>query len=161
MVSGFGDVGNFLINMYALLNFHDVYCVSRHKPEMGLVFFSLEWDGWWWWWRGPRWSLCLYLSMEKRIIRSFFYSVVRKKCMKPFLLKCGLALALTFAGFLYSHIRTKRIKHSTTSPRGHHTRLFLPPHVNISVFSFVCFWMNESKWYFISIMSFFRSWESR
>ncbi|KAJ1420245.1 hypothetical protein SESBI_14376 [Sesbania bispinosa] len=38
--------------------------------------------------------------------------------MKPILLKCGLALALTFAGFLYSHMRTRRIKPSGTSPRG-------------------------------------------
>ncbi|KAJ1390935.1 hypothetical protein SESBI_37037 [Sesbania bispinosa] len=38
--------------------------------------------------------------------------------MKPILLKCGLALALTFAGFLYSHMRTRRIKPSATSPKG-------------------------------------------
>ncbi|WJX91982.1 hypothetical protein P8452_73689 [Trifolium repens] len=36
--------------------------------------------------------------------------------MRPILLKCGLALALTFAGFLYCHFRTRRIK---PSPKGH------------------------------------------
>lgn len=45
--------------------------------------------------------------------------------MKPILLKCGLALALTFAGFIYSHIRARRIKPpSATSPKEQPLGLF-------------------------------------
>lgn len=39
-----------------------------------------------------------------------------KKVLKPFLVKFGVALALSFAGFLYSRIRTKRIKPSDPPP---------------------------------------------
>ncbi|GAU24771.1 hypothetical protein TSUD_356000 [Trifolium subterraneum] len=54
--------------------------------------------------------------MEK-LYRRYFNVIVREdKGMRPIVLKCGLALALTFAGFLYSHFRTKRIK---PSPKGH------------------------------------------
>ncbi|KAK7389596.1 hypothetical protein VNO78_24765 [Psophocarpus tetragonolobus] len=54
------------------------------------------------------------------IVRRFFKVITKEeKGVKPVLLKCGLALALTFAGFLYSHIRTKTIKPSATSPKGH------------------------------------------
>ncbi|XP_045788274.1 protein CHUP1, chloroplastic [Trifolium pratense] len=53
--------------------------------------------------------------MEK-IYRRFFNVIVREdKGMRPIVLKCGLALALTFAGFLYSNLRTRRIK---PSPKG-------------------------------------------
>ncbi|BAT98454.1 Protein CHUP1-like protein [Vigna angularis] len=55
----------------------------------------------------------------ERIIRFFGLITKEEKGMKPFLLKCGLALALTFAGLLYSHIGAKRIKPSPTSPKGH------------------------------------------
>ncbi|WVZ26094.1 hypothetical protein V8G54_004638 [Vigna mungo] len=54
----------------------------------------------------------------ERIIRFFGLITKEEKGMKPFLLKCGLALALTFAGLLYSHIGAKRIKPSPTSPKG-------------------------------------------
>ncbi|XP_027336365.1 protein CHUP1, chloroplastic-like isoform X2 [Abrus precatorius] len=58
--------------------------------------------------------------MKESIAKRFLIVIAREdKGMKPILLKCGLALALTFAGFLYSHIRTKRIKPSPTSPRRH------------------------------------------
>ncbi|CAJ1951050.1 unnamed protein product [Sphenostylis stenocarpa] len=59
--------------------------------------------------------------MVFKIVRRFFNVIPKeeKGGMKFFLLKCGLALALTFAGFLYSHIGTKRIKSSPTSPKGH------------------------------------------
>ncbi|XP_020227631.1 protein CHUP1, chloroplastic [Cajanus cajan] len=57
--------------------------------------------------------------MEKIFGRFLKWKTKEEKSMKPFLLKCGLALALTLAGFLYSHVRTKRIKPSATSPRGH------------------------------------------
>jgi hypothetical protein len=39
-----------------------------------------------------------------------------KKDIKPLLLKFGVALALSFAGFLYSRFRTKRIKSSPPPP---------------------------------------------
>ncbi|CAI8608069.1 unnamed protein product [Vicia faba] len=56
--------------------------------------------------------------MEKSIFRKFFSLIfVREdKTMKPILLKCGLAFALTFAGFLYSNYRARRIK---SSPKDH------------------------------------------
>jgi len=60
--------------------------------------------------------------MEKGIFTRFFNLIVREdKGMKPILLKCGLALALTFAGFLFSHFRIKRIK---PSPKGPSSGLF-------------------------------------
>ncbi|KAK7381711.1 hypothetical protein VNO80_00258 [Phaseolus coccineus] len=60
------------------------------------------------------------MMMMERAVRRFFSSITKEeKGMKPFLLKCGLALALAFAGFLYSHIGAKRIKPSPTSPKGH------------------------------------------
>ncbi|MED6185227.1 hypothetical protein PIB30_054991 [Stylosanthes scabra] len=56
--------------------------------------------------------------MENRIIRRAFNNVVGdEKGMKPLMLKCGLALALTFGGFLYSHFRTKRIKFPYSTPK--------------------------------------------
>lgn len=69
----------------------------------------------------------IIILMEKRIVRRFLNVMVREeKGMKPILLKCGLALALTFAGFLYSHFRTRRIKPSpANSSIGHHSGLFL------------------------------------
>jgi len=55
--------------------------------------------------------------MEKGIFTRFFNLIVREdKGMKPILLKCGLALALTFAGFLFSHFRIRRIKPSPKEP---------------------------------------------
>ncbi|RDX96377.1 Protein CHUP1, chloroplastic, partial [Mucuna pruriens] len=57
--------------------------------------------------------------MERIVTRCFSaIAATEEKGMKPFLLKCSLALALTFAGYLFSHIGTKRIKPSATSPRG-------------------------------------------
>lgn len=59
--------------------------------------------------------------MEKGIFTRFFNLIARDdKGMKPILLKCGLALALTFAGFLFSHFRTKRIKPSPKGPSSGH-----------------------------------------
>ncbi|CAK8560266.1 unnamed protein product [Lathyrus sativus] len=57
--------------------------------------------------------------MEKSIFRKIFSMILVKeeKSMKPILLKCGLAFALTFAGFIYSSFRTRRIK---SSPKDHH-----------------------------------------
>ncbi|KAJ1380677.1 hypothetical protein SESBI_45818 [Sesbania bispinosa] len=43
-----------------------------------------------------------------------------KRGVKPTLLKFGLAVALSFAGFLYSRLRTGRIKPSTKSPPSGH-----------------------------------------
>jgi len=63
--------------------------------------------------------------MTERIIRFFGFITKEEKGMKPFLLKCGLALALTFAGILYSQIGVKRIKPSPTSPKGHPSGLFI------------------------------------
>ncbi|XP_061338836.1 protein CHUP1, chloroplastic-like isoform X2 [Gastrolobium bilobum] len=58
--------------------------------------------------------------MKNRIMRRFLKVMGREeRGMNKILLKCGLALALTFAGFLYSHIRTRKIKPSATSPRRH------------------------------------------
>ncbi|MED6219629.1 hypothetical protein PIB30_037515 [Stylosanthes scabra] len=56
--------------------------------------------------------------MENRIIRRAFNNMVGdEKGMKPLMLKCGLALALTFGGFLYTHFRTKRIKFPYSTPK--------------------------------------------
>lgn len=49
--------------------------------------------------------------------------VKSKGGLNPILLKCGLAVAFTFAGFLYSHFRAKRIKPPIISPKGN-----LPSH---------------------------------
>ncbi|CAL5195558.1 unnamed protein product [Lathyrus oleraceus] len=59
------------------------------------------------------------MIMEKSIFRKFFSLILvrEEKSMKPILLKCGLAFALTFAGFIYSNFRTRRIK---SSPKDHH-----------------------------------------
>lgn len=58
--------------------------------------------------------------MMERIVRRFFNVVTREeKGMKPLLQKCGLALALTFAGFLYSHIRTNATSSREQHPSGH------------------------------------------
>ncbi|KAL2338011.1 hypothetical protein Fmac_012457 [Flemingia macrophylla] len=57
--------------------------------------------------------------MEKIFGKLLKWKTKEEKSMKPFLLKCGFAMALTLAGFLYSHVRTKRIKPSATSPTGH------------------------------------------
>ncbi|KAL1298254.1 hypothetical protein HN51_042634 [Arachis hypogaea] len=54
-----------------------------------------------------------------------------EKGPKPFIVKLGLALALSFAGFIYSHLRAKRVKPSNnTSPtqgppsgQGSHTNM--------------------------------------
>lgn len=61
--------------------------------------------------------------MEKGIFTRFFNLIVRedKGMKKPILLKCGLALALTFAGFLFSHFKTRSIK---PSPKGPPSGLF-------------------------------------
>ncbi|TKY64425.1 CHUP1 [Spatholobus suberectus] len=58
--------------------------------------------------------------MMERIVRRLLNVIGReeKSKMKPILLKCGLALALTLAGFLFSHNRTRRIKPPATSPGG-------------------------------------------
>ncbi|KAE9616179.1 hypothetical protein Lalb_Chr04g0263011 [Lupinus albus] len=59
----------------------------------------------------------LSFSMKKGTFKSFLNFIVKeKKVMKPIVVKCGLALALTFAGFLYSRRRVRRIK---PSPKGH------------------------------------------
>ncbi|PIA42881.1 hypothetical protein AQUCO_02000378v1 [Aquilegia coerulea] len=39
-----------------------------------------------------------------------------KRGINPLLLKLGVALAISFAGFLYSHIRTRRISSTSTPP---------------------------------------------
>jgi len=80
--------------------------------------------------------------MMDRIGRRFFKLLAKEeKSMKPFLLKCGLALALAFAGLLYSHIGAKRIKPSPTSPKGHPSGLFINMLTNfLSLFQF-----HESK----------------
>ncbi|KAK7294280.1 hypothetical protein RJT34_17167 [Clitoria ternatea] len=57
---------------------------------------------------------------QKRMIGKFSKVIGREeRAMKPILLKCGLALAVTFAGFLFSQYRTKRIKPCPTSPKRH------------------------------------------
>lgn len=64
--------------------------------------------------------------MRKRIFHHYIHITRRlfnvmgksKSGINPILVKCGLAVALTFAGFLYSHFRAKRIKPSITSPKG-------------------------------------------
>ncbi|XP_057527711.1 protein CHUP1, chloroplastic isoform X2 [Amaranthus tricolor] len=43
--------------------------------------------------------------------------IKEKRNMKPFLMKFGVALALSFAGFIYSRIRTRRFKPSLPSPK--------------------------------------------
>lgn len=40
----------------------------------------------------------------------------KNRDIKPLLLKFGVALALSFAGFLYSRLRTRRIKPSQPPP---------------------------------------------
>lgn len=101
-------------------------------------------------------DLSLNFFMKKRIIKRFLNVIGREeKGMKPIVLKFGLALALTFAGFVYCRIRVRRIKPSPTSPRRHPSGLFLL-HINISLFfSFFCSMMNdESNWCFVCMMSF-------
>ena len=39
-----------------------------------------------------------------------------KSDIKPLILKFGMALALSFAGFIYSRLRTRRIKPSLPPP---------------------------------------------
>ncbi|KAM5579217.1 protein CHUP1, chloroplastic [Rosa sericea] len=46
---------------------------------------------------------------------------VKSRDIKPLLLKFGVALALSFAGFLYSRLRTRRIKPSQPPPRSSDT----------------------------------------
>ncbi|KAK7349220.1 hypothetical protein VNO77_06410 [Canavalia gladiata] len=57
--------------------------------------------------------------MERTIRRFLNVTAREEKGIRPILLKCGLALTITFAGFLYSHITTKRIKLSDSSPKAH------------------------------------------
>ena len=42
--------------------------------------------------------------------------VAKNRDIKPLLVKFGVALALSFAGFLYSRLRTRRIKPSQPPP---------------------------------------------
>ncbi|KAK7255497.1 hypothetical protein RIF29_28908 [Crotalaria pallida] len=57
--------------------------------------------------------------MKKGIVKRFLHFIVKdKRGMKPILLKCGLALALTFAGYFYSRSRVRRVKPSPKSPKG-------------------------------------------
>ena len=42
--------------------------------------------------------------------------IKERRDVKPLLVKFGVALALSFAGFLYSRIRTKRIKPPDSPP---------------------------------------------
>ncbi|KAL4286035.1 hypothetical protein HN51_053609 [Arachis hypogaea] len=63
------------------------------------------------------------MIMENRTMRRTFSNMIGdEKGMKPLMLKCGLALALTFGGFLYSHFRTKRIKFPSSIPKCLHSR---------------------------------------
>ncbi|XP_014498608.1 protein CHUP1, chloroplastic [Vigna radiata var. radiata] len=62
-----------------------------------------------------------YLSLfkAKREIRLIVRTMIgQEKGVKPVLLKFGLALALSFAGFLYSRFRIRRIKPSKSRKRG-------------------------------------------
>jgi len=61
----------------------------------------------------------------------------QEKGVKPVLLKFGLALALSFAGFLYSRFRIRRIKPSK-SRKGGSFGWFLPYQYFISLF-LLCF----------------------
>lgn len=54
-----------------------------------------------------------------------------KRDIKPLLLKFGMALALSFAGFLYSRLRTRRIKPSPPpAPGSPGLSFFFSPYVN-------------------------------
>ncbi|XP_047160771.1 protein CHUP1, chloroplastic-like [Vigna umbellata] len=62
---------------------------------------------------------CLSLFKAQREIRLIVRMMIgQEKGVKPVLLKFGLALALSFAGFLYSRFRIRRIKPSKSRKRG-------------------------------------------
>ncbi|CAL0308737.1 unnamed protein product [Lupinus luteus] len=76
----------------------------------------------------------LSFSMKKGTFKRFLNFIVKeKKVMKPIAVKCGLALALTFAGFLYSRRRLRRIKPSHKGhPSGHGNEVNLGRSIRIS-----------------------------
>ncbi|KAL5156657.1 Protein CHUP1, chloroplastic [Glycine soja] len=71
-----------------------------------------------------------------------------EKGVKPVLLKFGLALALSFAGFIYSRLRTRRIKPSK-SRKGCSFGLFLPLSNILSLLLPLCFLDGEPNVFFI------------
>lgn len=101
-----------------------------------------------------------YLSLfkAKREIRLIVRTMIgQEKGVKPVLLKFGLALALSFAGFLYSRFRIRRIKPSKSRKRGSfgwfcltNISSFFPPSVFLNdeykcLFRLLSFPGNESE----------------
>lgn len=114
---------------------------------MNLVLFPWVWDGWGWWWRKTMWSFSLF--KDQREIRLIVMMMIREeKGVKPVLLKFGLALALSFAGFIYSRLRTRRIKPSK-SRKGCSFGLFLPLSNILSLLLPLCFLDGEPNVFFI------------
>jgi len=84
----------------------------------------------------------LSLFRAQREIRLVVTMVIRQeKGVEPVLLKFGLALALSFAGFLYSRFRIRRIKPSQSRKGGSFGWFF--PHTNISALSFPFVSLND------------------
>lgn len=53
----------------------------------------------------------------KCLMMAFWLSLVKdKRGLKPIIVKLGVALAISFAGFLYSHFRTRRIASNSSPP---------------------------------------------
>lgn len=128
-------------NEYLFLIVYDVCCVYRHEiiNDCYAVFLGMRW----------RMMMKIFLSSWIKAVR-LILMMREEKGAKPFIVKLGLALALSFAGFIYSRFRARRIKPNNTSPQGHPSGLFLP-HVNILSLSFSPMFLWMMNLYFLYV----------